>query len=120
MRDVLEDTCLLELVLLFVGDLALDHTEEDLREAQSLVLRLADDEVAHHIGAGLGDRAAVSVEGGVLDHIVRVDLDIEYDVVAAARVDALEGVGCVLHLILVGRMNIMVRQDLVVKCNRHQ
>ena len=70
MRNVLQDACLFKFFALFLGDIALNHTEKDVGEALCLRLGLADHKVQHHIRRGLRDRTAVTGKTAVLNHAV--------------------------------------------------
>ena len=120
MGDVPKRTGFLQLFDLLLRGLFLDHPHEDVGESLRLVLVLADDQVEHHVGGGHGNGTAVPVVGTVFDDAVLIHLELQDDVVAAAGVQPFEDEVRVLEVVFVHRMQVMIRQDLVVECvNRH-
>ena len=112
--DALEREGLIEILQLrLVRDLALDHADEFLRERARLLDALAADEVDHHVGRGLADGAADARERGVLDDAV-LDLELERDLVAAARVVSLEGAGRAQECVAVLRIAAVLAPELRV------
>ena len=93
---------------------AADHFEEEGGKALGLLHRLSDDHVQHDVGGGLGDGAAVPLEGAFLNHAV-LHAELEHDVVPAGGVDPFQGhIGPGQGMLMIGVL-IVVDQDLVVK-----
>ena len=65
MAHVLQHTGLLQLVDLLLASVALNHAQKNITEAQSLLLGLADNQIQHHVGAGLANGAAAAGEGAI-------------------------------------------------------
>ncbi len=116
MGDITESRGLFQAVDLVFRRLALDHFQEDLAHFQRVFLLFADDHAEHDVRRRLRDGAAVADERAVRDHIA-VKLQLEEDVVAAARVDALEYDVGVRQVVLELRMQVVLGENFIVKAS---
>ena len=116
MRDVLESRGLFETLDLFLGRLAVDHAQEGAAHFQRLFLLLPHDHAEHDIGRRLRDGAAVADKAAIGDDIA-VGLELEDDVVAAARVHTRELNVRVRNVVLELRMDVVLGQDLIIEAS---
>ena len=88
MGNIDQGTGFLELFDLVLACLALDHPQEQIRQMACFLFGFSDDQIQHDISGRLGDRAAAPLKSAVY-HLSIFDLQLENDVVSAARIDAL-------------------------------
>ena len=115
MGNILQYTGFFQLIPFFIGNTALDHFKEQVCQMQCLVLVLTDDQFQHHIRGSLGNRAAISLKSTVYYHIV-LYLQLQENVISAAGIHAFQYQIGILQFMLVIRMQIMLRQNFVIKC----
>lgn len=119
MGDVAQSRGLLEAVNLLLTRLAADHAQKEVAKPQSLLAALADDHTEHDVCGGLRDGAAVADKGPVGDGIA-IELELELNFVAAARVHAVEHEVGVRQVVLELRADVVLGKDLVVeRISRH-
>ena len=119
MGDVAQSRGLLKAVDLLLARLAADHAQKEVAKPQSLLAALADDHTEHDVCGGLRDGAAVADKGPVGDGIA-IELELELNFVAAARVHAVEHEVGVRQIVLELRADVVLGKDLVVeRISRH-
>ena len=118
MGDVGESRCLEKLIDLGQGGIPLDHAKENVCKAESLLLRLSDYKIQHDIRGRLRDRAPVPDIPSVSDPPV-LQAELQDDVISAARIDSLELDRTPVNFMLMNRMQVVVRYDLLIKTILH-
>src|SRR5690242_1210381 len=92
---------------------------ELFQEPQSLLSGLALQALGHERSRGGRNRAAGAVETGILHHIV-LDLEVQFQLVAAQRVVAFRPSVRVLHYMAVSRTLTMIEDGFLIQVIDHQ
>ena len=113
--DILQYGGFLQFFPLFLGNTSLDHLEEQVCQMQRFLLASANDQLQHHVRGSLGYGTAVAFEGTVNYHTI-LHFQLQKNVITTAGINALQHQIRILQLVLVIRMQIVLRQDFIIKC----